>query len=228
MAEFIMLKKLAVLLLISFIGVQTVHAEEELPIYSGIGGNFSAVNQDGKPIEFNDFKGQPVLLTFGYTNCADICPFTLGYLSRIYAGLTKDEQKKISVIFVTVDPKYDTPEHLKKFMAHFNSEFIGLSGTKQQIDNIVSLFQAKYENLSAENMVPTKNIRRVTQKTLTDESNAQEDNTQEDNTQEDKSSLYSHTVTIYLIDKSGFTRSIEYTGTPQEEFIGKIRGLINE
>ena len=124
---------------------------------------------------------------------------------------------------MTVDPKYDTPKHLKKFMAHFNSEFIGLSGTKQQIDNIVSLFQAKYEKLSAENMVPTKNIRQVTQKTLTDESN-----TQEDNIQEDKSSLYSHTVTIYLIDKSGFTRSIEYTGTPQEEFIGKIRGLINE
>jgi len=223
MAEFIMLKKLTILLLITFFGVQTVHAEEELPIYSGIGGNFSAVNQDGQQIEFNDFKGQQVLLTFGYTNCADICPFTLGYLSRIYAGLTKEEQKKVNVVFVTVDPKYDTPKHLKKFMAHFNSQFIGLSGTKQQIDNIVSLFQAKYENLSAENMVPTKNIRQVTQKKVTDESN-----TQEDNTQEDKSSLYSHTVTIYLIDKSGFTRSIEYTGTPQEEFIGKIRGLINE
>ncbi|MGB2742109.1 MAG: SCO family protein [Cognaticolwellia sp.] len=213
-----MLKNLAVLLFISSLGMQTAHAEEKLPIYSGVGGNFSAVNQDGKTIEFNDFKGQPVLLTFGYTNCADICPFTLGYLSRIYAGLTKDEQKKINVVFVTVDPEYDTPEHLKKFMAHFNSEFIGLSGTKPQIDNIVSLFQAKYKKLSAENMVPTKNIRQVTQKTLTDESN----------TQEDKSSLYSHTVTIYLIDKSGFTRSIEYTGTPQEEFVGKIRGLINE
>ncbi|PCJ33212.1 MAG: hypothetical protein COA90_00840 [Gammaproteobacteria bacterium] len=213
-----MLKKLVILLFISLLSVQISHAEgDELPLFSGIGGSFSAVDADGKAVEFSDFEGQVVVLSFGYTNCADICPFTLGYLARLYSKLTEEEQTKVQIIFVTIDPEYDTPGHLKQFIGHFNSDFVGLSGSKEQIDYIVSLFQAKYQKLSVLNTVPTKNIRRVTPKLFSDESD-----------EEDKASLYSHSVTLYLIDKSGFTRSLEYTGTPVDEFVSKIRGLINE
>ncbi len=187
---------------------------ETLPILSGVGGNFSAINDDGEAIEFSDYAGKVVVLAFGYTNCADICPFTLGYLKRLYKELSEDEQKHINVIFVTVDPKYDTPDHLKEFINHFNAEFIGLSGSKEQIDYIVSLYQAHYNKLSTGD-VPTQEIRRINPKKVED-------------AEEEKSSLFSHTVTIYLIDKEGYTRSLEFTGTPVEEFADKIRQLINE
>ncbi len=188
-----------------------------LPILSGVGGDFSAINAEGKAIEFSNYRGEVVILAFGYTNCADICPFTLGYLKRLYASLSADEQQKIRVVFVTIDPEYDTPGHLKAFIGHFNKDFIGLSGTQEQIDYIVSLYQAEYNKLSVLN-IPTQNIRRVNPKLFADEKEAEEDT----------ASLYSHSVTLYLIDKEGFTRSLEYTGTPLEEFTSKIRQLINE
>jgi len=207
----------------SFFGSSTlVFAEAEeitpiLPILSGVGGDFYAINADGEAIESTQFSGKVVVLAFGYTNCADICPFTLGYLKRLYTSFSADEQQKIQIVFVTIDPEYDTPGHLKSFIGHFHTDFIGLSGTQQQIDYIVSLYQATYNKLSELN-VPTQNIRRVNPKIFADDKETKEDN----------ASLYSHSVTLYLIDKEGFTRSLEYTGTPVDEFTAKIRQLINE
>ncbi len=55
-----------------------------LPIMRSVGGDFTAVGVDGKPFQLNRYHDKIVLLFFGYTNCADICPFTLGYLKGLY------------------------------------------------------------------------------------------------------------------------------------------------
>lgn len=210
-----MLRTLATLVLFTLLSnTHPVSAEEVLPILSGVGGNFSAINDDGETIELSSYSGKVVVLAFGYPNCADICPVTLGYLKRLYKALSEEEQQKTKVVIVTVDPEYDTPGHLKGFVKHFNDDFIGISGSKEQIDRIVSLYQAHYNKLSAGD-VPTQDIRRINPKRVAEG-------------EEEKASLFSHTVTIYLIDKEGYTRSLEYTGTPVEEFTGKIRQLINE
>ncbi|MDF1589327.1 MAG: SCO family protein [Gammaproteobacteria bacterium] len=213
-----MLKPMLISMLICLSVVNANHVlAQALPILSGVGGAFSAIDADGNAIESTEFSGNVVVLAFGYTNCADICPFTLGYLKRLYAGLSNEEQQRTRIVFVTIDPEYDTPGHLKGFIGHFNKDFIGLSGTQEQIDYIVSLYQAEYKPLSVLD-IPTQNIRRVNPKLFT--------NNQE--LKDDKASLYSHTVTLYLLDKQGYTRSLEYTGTPVDEFIDKIRGLLNE
>jgi len=185
----------------------------EMPILSGVGGDFTAIDSNGKNIKFSDYKGKTVVLAFGYTNCADICPFTLGYLKQLYSKLSREEQNKTHFIFVTIDPEYDTPEHLKAFVEFFNTDFIGLSGTKKQIETITSLYKAEYSDLS-EGKVSTKSIRRTTPQKSADS--------------DEKASLFSHTVVLYLIDKEGNTRSLEYTGTPKDEFANKIRELIHE
>lgn len=219
MAGFIMLNKLLTILVISLIiNVNTANSKvNELPILSGVGGEFTAVDSNGTTIDFSSYAGNVVVLAFGYTSCADICPFTLGYLKQLYNQLNSEEQQKVRMLFITVDPEYDTPEHLKSFLGHFDEDFIGISGTKEQTDYIVSLYQAEYNQLSAIGM-PTQNIRRVQPKLFEDEKE----------TQEDTATLFSHSVSIYLVDKDGFTRSVEYTGTPKAEFSNKIRQLINE
>ena len=205
-------------LLIAFILMVSTHltlaSQDSLPIISGVGGDFTAVNGEGDEIKFSSLKGKVVVLAFGYTNCADICPFTLGYLKQLYKVLSPEEQKETQIVFVTVDPKYDTPEHLKAFVQFFNKDFMGLSGTQEQIDYIASLYQAEFHSLSDDGEIETKDIRRVTPRKTDDD--------------KEKGSLFSHTVVIYLIDKEGNTRSLEYTGTAKEEFADKIRGLINE
>lgn len=210
-----MLKKIFVVCLLSFLTVANVTLADELPVLSGVGGNFTAINTDGKEIEFDSFKGKVVLLAFGYTNCADICPFTLGYLKMVYKILSPEEQQNVRVVFTTVNPEYDTPEHLKAFLEYFNKDFIGLTGTREQVDRVVSLFQAQYQAISTPQGVETKHVRRINQKEV-----------ESDKT--DKTTLFNHSVMIYLIDKQGKTRSIDYTGTPGDEFVTKIRQLINE
>lgn len=210
-----MLKKIFALCLVSLLAIADVTFADELPILSGVGGNFTAINTDGNEIEFDSFKGKVVLLAFGYTNCADICPFTLGYLKMIYNTLLPKEQQDVRVVFSTVNPEYDTPEHLKGFLEYFDKDFIGLTGTQEQVDRVVSLYQAEYQAISTPQGVETKNVRRINEKEV-------------EPGQTDKTTLYNHSVTIYLIDKQGRTRSIDYTGTPGDEFVTKIRQLIDE
>ena len=219
MAGFIMLKNILAISVISLLlNVNiAVSGVVEMPILSGVGGDFTAVDSNGNTVEFNGYAGNVVVLAFGYTSCADICPFTLGYLKQLYNKLSSEEQQKVRMLFVTVDPDYDTPAHLKGFLGHFDDDFIGISGTKEQTDYIVSLYQAEYNQLSAIGM-PTHNIRRVQPKLFEEETD----------TKEDTATLFSHSVSIYLVDKEGFTRSVEYTGTPKVEFRDKIKKLLRE
>lgn len=186
----------------------------ELPVLSGIGGDFSAINTEGVEVKFSALQGSIVLLAFGYTNCADICPFTLGYLKTVYQALTPEQQQQTRVVFVTVDPIYDTPEHLKAYMSHFSPDFVGLTGSRAQIDRIVSLYQAEYRPLS-ERPVATKHIRRTVPKKGADET-------------QDTTILYSHSVQIFLIDKRGYTRGLAFTGTPKAELVTDLLTLMNE
>jgi len=216
--SFMLNKLLTIVSIILILNSNSVVSEGySLPILSGVGGDFTAVDSNGNTVEFNSYAGNVVVLAFGYTSCADICPFTLGYLKQLYNKLSSEEQQKVRILFVTVDPDYDTPAHLNGFLGHFNDDFIGISGTKEQTDYIVSLYQAEYNQLSAIGM-PTHNIRRVQPKLFEEETD----------TKEDTATLFSHSVSIYLVDKEGFTRSVEYTGTPKVEFRDKIKKLLRE
>jgi protein SCO1/2 len=73
-------------------------------------------------------KGHPTLLYFGYTNCPDICPLTMSNIAVAKSKLPKDEQKKLRVVFVTSDPKRDTPKELGKWLRGQDPSFIGLTG----------------------------------------------------------------------------------------------------
>lgn len=96
--------------------------------------SFSLVNQDGKRVGESTLLGHWTLMYFGYTTCPDVCPTTLATIAR---GI-KDLKKKPAVIMVTVDPDRDTPAKLKQYLAAFNPDFIGYTGT---FDNIVALAQ---------------------------------------------------------------------------------------
>lgn len=108
-----------------------------------VGGDFQLQGADAS-VRLSDFSGKLVLLFFGYTNCPDVCPVTLANISRAMKNLTSEQAAQIQVIFVSVDPKRDTPEHLNNYVKFFGSSFIGLTGTKDQIDKVVKQYGAVY------------------------------------------------------------------------------------
>jgi protein SCO1/2 len=100
---------------------------------SAIGGPFKLVDQDGKTITDQDFKGRPLLVFFGYTHCPDICPTTLFEMSEVLHALGNDAGD-VNALFVTVDPDRDSPKVIKDYLSSFDPHLRGATGTQQEID----------------------------------------------------------------------------------------------
>jgi cytochrome oxidase Cu insertion factor (SCO1/SenC/PrrC family) len=106
--------------------------------------DFSLTDQDGRPFRLSQLRGKVALLFFGYTSCPDACPTTLSKLSRVYKMLGV-EGGRVVTIFVSVDPKRDTPRALKEYLKYFRINSVGLTGTKEEIDSVVGQYGARYE-----------------------------------------------------------------------------------
>ena len=104
-----------------------------------LGGSFVLTDQNGKT--FNSKKiNKKKLLYFGYTYCPDICPFDLLKISKIFENNPK-LKNEIKPIFITVDPERDTIKNLKIFMENFDQSITALTGTKNEIKNVLRKFR---------------------------------------------------------------------------------------
>lgn len=104
----------------------------------------------GRPRNFEEFRGKAVFVFFGYTSCPDICPTTLRKYASLLRNLRDKEQAKVQVLFITVDPARDTPERTDTYAKWFNPNFIGLSGTAEQIAAVAAQFQVVYSKKAVE------------------------------------------------------------------------------
>jgi len=119
--------------------------------------NFSLVNQDGKPIDLNQYHGSTLVLTFVYTRCPvpDYCPL----MSLNFAGLDRDLQKnpalysKTHLLSITIDPEFDRPAVMRTYGAGYikdagssfqHWEFA--TGTSDQVKKIAEFFGLRYWN----------------------------------------------------------------------------------
>jgi protein SCO1/2 len=90
--------------------------------------DFSLRGSDGSNVTLARYRGKVVLMAFGYTNCAAVCPTTLATLAQTRSGLGKAADA-VQVIYVTVDPERDNAARLKEYLAAFDPGFIGATGT---------------------------------------------------------------------------------------------------
>ena len=115
----------------------------ELPVLP-IGGDFSLLSHDGSRFESTSLRGKVVLVFFGYSSCPDACPTTLSKLASVARRLGND-RTRVKTLYVSVDPERDTPDVLKADLENFNLDALGLTGTRAEIDKVVSQFGAAYE-----------------------------------------------------------------------------------
>jgi len=105
--------------------------------------NFTLTSADGD-ISLSDYRGKLVLVYFGYTFCPDICPATLANVGQALRSIGP-KAEDIQVIMVSLDPERDTPEKLDKYVHQFYPTYIGVTGTKEQLDEVASLYGIFYE-----------------------------------------------------------------------------------
>lgn len=106
-----------------------------------IGGDFILVNQDGKEISGKDFRGQVMLVFFGFTHCPDVCPTTVMTFKNALE-LLGDKVSSVAPIFITVDPQRDTSSVLKEYLANIDQRIIGLTGSEERIKQVLSAYKA--------------------------------------------------------------------------------------
>lgn len=101
--------------------------------------DFTLTDQDGQPFKLSQERGHAVAVFFGYTHCPDECPLTLAHLASARAALGNDRDN-VRIVFVTVDPRRDTPQRMKKYLATFDRSFIGVTGTESQLRSVYKAY----------------------------------------------------------------------------------------
>jgi protein SCO1/2 len=103
--------------------------------------DFTLPTTDGRPYHFKaETRGYVTLLFFGYTQCPNVCPVHMANLASVLGRLPIGVAGSVKVIFVTVDPKRDTPRVLREWLDHFTPTFIGLRGPLDEVNRIQGLF----------------------------------------------------------------------------------------
>ena len=114
-----------------------------------VGGPFSLIDQDGVRRTDQDFRGRHMLVFFGFTYCPDVCPTTLAILSAALDEIGPAAENVVPIL-ITVDPARDTPEALKPYLSSFGANFVGLTGTPEEIAAVADAYHAYYEIVEGE------------------------------------------------------------------------------
>src|SRR5690606_16701234 len=90
-----------------------------------------------------DYRGKDVLVFSSFTQCTAVCPTAMDELAQAME-LLGDDASKVQVLMVSVDPARDTPEILSAYVSAFHPNFVGLTGTPEQLSNTAKSFKAYY------------------------------------------------------------------------------------
>ena len=106
----------------------------------GLGGDFILHTSKGDAVSLSSLRGKVVLLYFGFTYCPEMCPTVLLQFQHLMSMLPSDKRRLVQPIFVSVDPKRDTPDVLDPYISHFGKEVLALTGTVQELHKVADQY----------------------------------------------------------------------------------------
>jgi protein SCO1/2 len=113
-----------------------------------VGGPFTLTDQNGQKRSDSEFRGKLMIVYFGYTFCADVCPADLMAITQSLDDLGAAAEG-IQPVFITVDPERDTPL-LKDYVAAFHPSLVGLTGSLEEIRKVANSYKAYYRKVPGE------------------------------------------------------------------------------
>ncbi len=106
--------------------------------------HFSLTSDLGHPVSAADYRGEVVLVYFGYTHCPDVCPATMARLGAAIQQLGAGADH-VRILFISVDPARDTPALLHSYVTAFGRHAVGLTGTPAQIEDLAKRYRVAYQ-----------------------------------------------------------------------------------
>jgi protein SCO1/2 len=117
--------------------------------------DFTLVNQAGKPIHLDQFRGKPLLLTFIYTRCPlpNFCPLMSNNFAAVLRQLHKSPAafEKTQLLSISIDTEFDQPNVLqsygKRYAGDLDPDFQHwqfASGSAEQVRTVADFFGLSY------------------------------------------------------------------------------------
>jgi protein SCO1/2 len=134
----------AILAAVSLLGLSGAAASAELPL--SLDRPLAFVDADGRTVLSSDFAGKWLLVYFGYTHCADLCPTGLTAMVTALDEIGP-AAAHVQPLFVTVDPERDKGPLLRTFTQSFDTRLVGLGGSVEQIRAAAAAFGVSFEKV---------------------------------------------------------------------------------
>jgi protein SCO1/2 len=141
-----LMNKLTVLILAAALGSIAGCQKAPQQVWVGqaeLDTSFELTDESGNTVSSDQFSGRLRLVFFGFASCPDICPITLQNvgLALNSLGPVADD---VTVLFISIDPKRDTPEVLREYTDLFHPSIIGLTGTYDQLSAVTTGFRTTF------------------------------------------------------------------------------------
>jgi len=101
------------------------------------------------PLRLSDFRGEGVVVYFGYTSCPDICPTTLQTMGAAFDLLEPEEQGQMTLLFVSVDPERDDPIRLRDYVRFFHERFHGGSASPDAVARMAADWGVQFRKVDS-------------------------------------------------------------------------------
>jgi protein SCO1/2 len=117
------------------------------------GGDFVLRSPSGS-LALSSYRGQVVLIYFGYTYCPDICPTSLASIAQALSALTPAELAQVAGLFVSLDPERDTMEVLQAYAPFFHPAIVGVGGSAEQVAQVARQYGVRYMKQKSDGVAP--------------------------------------------------------------------------
>ncbi len=107
--------------------------------------------QDGNEIELKQLQGKVLVMVMIYTSCQAACPRLVADMRNIEKQIPEDKKDDIQYIFVSIDPKTDTPERFTAFAKENEMEddkWLFLRGSDDDTREFAAVLAVNYKQIS--------------------------------------------------------------------------------
>lgn len=198
------------------------------PAYNGVlidppapAADFTLTDQNGQEYTLADRRGRAVLVFFGYTNCPDVCPGTLAEFVRVKRelGVRADD---VAFVLVSVDGRRDTPEVIADYLAQFDADFVGLTGSEDELRALGAEYGLIFESTAA-----AAEQDHSTHESDHDHDKAHGSHAHGEDVQSDHY-FVNHTSPSFLIDPDGYLRLLYFVGTRGDAMAAGVEQILME
>ncbi len=118
-----------------------------------IGGPFTLVDQHGKTVTDQDFRGRFMLVFFGFTHCPDICPAELQVMSAEPRCARTRRRRRWSRSSSRSIRSATRPRSWRDYVKNFGARFVGLTGSPEAIAEAAKAYRIAYSKFQEEDAV---------------------------------------------------------------------------